>query len=97
MFDSGAYEMVAEALKYKVPMVSRNARKGAFGLIGLSVLNNGPIYLSGGPLQPKNELHRPGNGCSLMLVSQEAKPMQCLADNMVPMWERRRIHVTMYR
>lgn len=50
-------------------MVNSNARKEAFGLIGLSVVNNGPICLSGGPLQPQNDLHRPGNGCSLMLVS----------------------------
>ena len=50
-------------------MVSRNARKEAFGLIGPSVVNDGPICLSGGPLQPKMDLHSPGNGCSLMLVS----------------------------
>ena len=41
--------MVVEALKYEVPMVSKNARKGAFGLIGLSIVNKGPICLSGGP------------------------------------------------
>ena len=76
--------MVAEALKHEVLKVSRNAA-GNLALIGLPIVKNGPICLSGGPV-PKDDLLIPGDGCNPMLVFfSEAKLTQCLADNMVLM------------
>ena len=76
VLDSGSYALIAEEPNQKAHMISRNIRKGAFGVIGHSILNKGLFCLSDGRLQPKVDQPRPGNGCSPMIVSLEAKPMQ---------------------